>query len=189
MLTETWLKCSVSLSPLLGSWCSHYECLRCDRPRKKGGGVALFCKSSFSPVMVFSESIPDSYELLCCDICADLRLLRIVLVYRTPSCTGAKTEQLLKALSDMLSCEHLCLLVGDFNFPDISWTSPYIASNSVSRDFLDLIRTHNLKQHVHNPTIGNNILDLVFSNDNKLVENVSVWPPLGIAIIIPFNSA
>ncbi|KAK6036811.1 hypothetical protein COOONC_25684 [Cooperia oncophora] len=71
---ETWLKLMSKMEPLLGDICASYEIFRCDRPRIKGGGVALL------------ESIPKAYEILACDLTLGTGAHRIIIVYRTPKC-------------------------------------------------------------------------------------------------------
>ncbi|EYB98647.1 hypothetical protein Y032_0129g1479 [Ancylostoma ceylanicum] len=41
---------------------------RCDRPRKKGGGVALVVKKTLLPILVYRESVRDGYEIVACDL-------------------------------------------------------------------------------------------------------------------------
>ncbi|KAK6032171.1 hypothetical protein OSTOST_01659, partial [Ostertagia ostertagi] len=55
ILRETWFHSKTNMAPLLGV-------------RKRGGGVAVMVKSPHSACIVFSESVPDSYESLTCDI-------------------------------------------------------------------------------------------------------------------------
>ena len=66
-ITETWLTQS-NETPLLDLLSPHFEIFRRDRIDKKGGGSALFIRRTLMPNHVFSESVPDAYELLCCDI-------------------------------------------------------------------------------------------------------------------------
>ncbi|KAK6015400.1 hypothetical protein OSTOST_19174 [Ostertagia ostertagi] len=63
-ICETWLKSKVTVQSLLGELCSFYNLFRCDRKRKKGGGVLLLVKQSFCPTLVFSESVADGYEIV-----------------------------------------------------------------------------------------------------------------------------
>ncbi|KAK6055493.1 hypothetical protein COOONC_07001 [Cooperia oncophora] len=133
-LTETWLNPAADLPPLLSDACSNYTVIRCDRDSARGGGVAMLVRNSLAPVVIFSESAPRGYEILCCDVRTGLSLTRFVLVYRTPSCTVALTDQMLKAISDVISCS--CVVTGDFNFPELQWdSSPKISGSSSALDF------------------------------------------------------
>ena len=68
--------------------------------------------------------------------------------------------------------------MGDFNHGHTQWKS----LESVGRDdqqFLLLIQDCFLTQHVLEPTRGGNVLDLVFSSQNELVDNVKICELLG----------
>ena len=70
------------------------------------------------------------------------------------------------------------VLIGDFNFPGIRWGSG--RSDAKSRPFFDAIEDNFLAQHVDEPTHkSGNILDLVISKDEHLVENVEHEGRLG----------
>ena len=61
-----------------------------------------------------------------------------------------------------------------YNFPNINWES--LSGTSLqSSTFCDLIFQFNLTQFVYHPThVKGNILDLVLSNDENLVYNLSI---------------
>ena len=65
------------------------------------------------------------------------------------------------------------LILGDFNFPDISWSS--FNGNSPQSDALcDLVYHHNLLQIGDFPThLKGGILDLIFTNSEHLVANTT----------------
>lgn len=104
ILTETWLKPEIDMAPLLGSFGSQYSILRSDRHEKRGGGVALLARQLYTPVLVFSESVRCAYEILCVDLLFNAVSVRFIVVYRAPSCVALMTEQLIKCISDMMSC-------------------------------------------------------------------------------------
>ena len=180
-LTETWLHESIITPLFLDKWSSHYDVLRCDRLEKKGGGVAFLVRKSLCPNLILNESLVNGYELLCCDITASNSSIRLIVIYRTPTCYPTLTEQMLTTISDLVSCNHSSIICGDFNMPDIIWNqhSDPTATSSTSKKFLDLCRTHGFFQHVKLHTRGSNILDLVLSNNKAMVNNLIVGPPLG----------
>lgn len=180
LLTETWLHRDVDTSALLRGCDAHYTALRADRTSKKGGGVALIARKHTSPSLVFRESVPDAYDIICSDLFLG-SVVRVVTAYRAPSCSAAVNLQLLKALSDLISCSAPCLVTGDFKFPEIIWSdTPRLArSNGSVRRFIEFCGTHKLHQSVRDATIGNNILDLVLTNRSDLVSNLAVCAPLG----------
>lgn len=92
-----------------------------------------------------------------------------------------KLRATLKSLSDRLSCNHSCVVCGDFNLPDIGWYhSPDLQRcTPTSRIFLELCLNFKLSQMVISPTLGFNTLDLVLTNDRHVVRSVCVEAPIG----------
>jgi hypothetical protein len=86
---------------------------------------------------------------------------------------------------------HSCVLIGDFNFPDIDW-STLSASCGTSRVFINFATSHDLTQLVTEPTRGNNLLDLVLINNPSILDNVQVSTPFSVAdhcsILFPIKS-
>ena len=77
----------------------------------------------------------------------------------------------LKHLTD--SDEHL-VIVGDFNLPDVSWSS-LTGSTLVSNLFCDFVFESNLTQLINCPThIKGNTLDILLTNNDSLIRNLSV---------------
>ena len=71
---------------------------------------------------------------------------------------------LISFVNDILSSENPCIIVGDFNLPDICWSS-LMGKSPISSSFCDFVFRCNLTQHVQDPThMKGNILDLVLSN-------------------------
>ena len=72
------------------------------------------------------------------------------------------------------------VLTGDFNIPDIqrkdaySIRSPQQYNLEVDETILNVTNEHNLEQKNITPTRGNNIIDLVFTTNQNLIENISV---------------
>ena len=64
------------------------------------------------------------------------------------------------------------LVMGDFNYPGIDWDC--LESDSEGESFLNLVQDCFLFQHVLTPTRGNNILDLVLSSEEGMVEDLQV---------------
>lgn len=178
MLTETWLKASVDTSAVLGFGCETYVPVRCDRPRKVGGGVLFLIKPSSSYEIVFSEAVPDSYEILCCDITLGDETCRFIGVYRAPSCSSCKNSELVNTISDLAAQNVNCILTGDFYYPDIEWASSK-AGSKPSAEFFEMCATLGFSQLVMSNTRGNHTLDLVLCNKDSLVQNVTVKTPIG----------
>ena len=71
-----------------------------------------------------------------------------------------------------------CVIMGDFNHGHIQWESLESAGGD-DHQFLLLTQDCFLTQHVLEPTRGGNVLDLILSSQNELVDNVKVHGPLG----------
>lgn len=179
-LTETWLKKKQSSEALLSNTCKTHQVYRVDRPLKKGGGVAIIMLNEAKFESVMSVSIPNGFELLCGDIYIEQSELRLICVYRPPSCDAEKSEKLMEMISDLVCCSKPCLISGDFNLPDIDWSVTDIkSSNSLSSSFLDIFKSNGLTQYVKDGTRKSNILDLVLTNDDKLLTKIDTKPSIG----------
>src|SRR6218665_3378051 len=64
------------------------------------------------------------------------------------------------------------LIMGDFNY-HIDWENSE-GEKEPYRIFLGFIETSFMQQHVMEPTRGKNMLDLVITSDENMIENVSV---------------
>ena len=81
------------------------------------------------------------------------------------TCRPMVSEHELKEMFSAIrhAAKSRCLIVGDFNYPNIDWDSWECSKDD--DEFVDLIQDNFLFQHVRVATRGNNILDLVFSNE------------------------
>ena len=50
---------------------------------------------------------------------------------------------------------------------------------SEDQQFLSLVQDSFLTQHMLEPTRGQNVLDIVLSSQNELVDSVKIYEPLG----------
>ena len=69
------------------------------------------------------------------------------------------------------------ILMGDFNYGGIDWDNN-LASNKKEEEFLDIVNDAFLTQHDKVPTREENILDLVFSSEPGMVDEVVVSSPI-----------
>ena len=61
--------------------------------------------------------------------------------------------------------------MGDFNHGHIQWKS-LVSTGGEDQQFIFLIQESFLTQYVLEPTRGENVLDIVFSSQRELVDNV-----------------
>ena len=78
------------------------------------------------------------------------------------------------------------LILGDFNFNENNWENNSCNTNETrpAYNFLESIRDCHLFQHVKKPTrfrMGQepSIVDLVFTNEENMIDNISYLPGLG----------
>ncbi|KAK6017724.1 hypothetical protein OSTOST_16751, partial [Ostertagia ostertagi] len=177
-LSESWLCSGTEMSSLLGVASSQFDHVRCDRTRKKGGGVLLLIRHSIPYNLVFKESVAGAYEIVVVDTYFGSHAIRFIVIYRTPSCSVQGSSLLLKAVSDFCSYNGPTLVLGDFNLPGVSWDEDW-SDKSSSKDFVETFRSHKFTQLVRGPTRGKSCLDLVFCNSPQLVNQTKILPPIG----------
>ena len=124
--------------------------------------------------------------------------LLIGCIYRSPSGDPVSSTE---GLCNLF--RHVCLtnpshllIVGDFNMPSISWNLGFASApvGHYSHSFIDAINYCYLFQHVNQPTRyrhGENprVLDLIFSNEEGMVKNLSYSAGLGASdhVILEFE--
>lgn len=95
--------------------------------------------------------------------------------YRPPDCRPDFTDLFNEALDLVTNRFPDCLLIigGDFNYPAIDWSTTSVNSQSNQAEhlsFVNLLHYHDLTQLVHDPTRGNRILDLLFTNSPDIAK-------------------
>ena len=108
--------------------------------------------------------------------------------YRSTSSSPENDKELLKLLdktAGRTKIDHI-LVMGDFNYPEISYTDFNVDSNEDSSAYSFFIKTQDmyLYQNVHDTTrqrIGNkpSILDYIFTDEDNLIEELEYELPLG----------
>ena len=115
-------------------------------------------------------------EAIWCNIVTRNSTLTIGVVYRSPNIGQEEDVKLQNAIREVSKGE--CVIMGDFNHGHIQWESLESAGGD-DHQFLLLTQDCFLTQHVLEPTRGGNVLDLILSSQNELVDNVKVHEPLG----------
>ena len=70
-------------------------------------------------------------------------------------------------------------MTGDFNFPALNWSTNTISGGCLDTKeqalaLLEFISDHCLIQHIDVPTRGNNILDLILTNNEEIIHSITV---------------
>ena len=114
--------------------------------------------------------------------------LLIGCVYRSDSGTNDNNDKLLDLINKMTNTKHSHILImGDFNYKGINWeTWSTNTDNPLNNEnkFIECLRDNFLHQHVTTPTRGRgsdtpNLLDLVMTNDEQMINDIDHMSPLG----------
>ena len=150
---------------------------RKDRRERRGGGVILYIKESVQAYEItLKVKQCRSVEAIRCNIVTRNSTLTIGVVYRSPNIGQEEDVKLQKVIGEVSKGEYV--IMGDFNHGHIQWESLESAGRD-DHQFLLLTQDCFFTQHVLEPTRGGNVLDLILSSQNVLVDNVKVHEPLG----------
>ena len=139
------------------------------------GGILLLIKNNLNPI-IFTEADVEA-EILWVTLNLHPRLSWLVGVCYRPE----KDEQFMlsKICSSINKINNVnCVLLGDFNFRKINW-STLTGTSQLENQFIDTIADNLLNQVVPTPTRENNILDLVLINDPTQISDLQVHEPFG----------
>ena len=167
---------------------TNYNIFRTDRTERTKGGCCIFLKENLKKEILISKS-NDCVELL--GIKMEKLNLYIFVIYRPPNSEKDKFEEMIKeirnTLKDIAKPMPNILICGDFNFPFLEWKN--INGNIIGektkgctqsdREQLDLlIRLNNdfqLTQEISENTRKENCLDLLFTNNSDLIQNIKIY--------------
>ena len=130
---------------------------------------------------LFQESLWAEIEL------KDNDKLLVGVIYRSPICSLENHQHLrtLVQIANEQGASHL-LIMGDFNYGDINWTSGTTPSEltNPATAFRETLRDMYLYQHVNEPTHYRaqqhpNTLDHIITNEEGMVDNLSLSAPVG----------
>ena len=164
-LNETWL--GTQNKHLLAAVDIHgYMVFHVDKPTPtgKGGGSIMYVKTTLNPTERKS-SATCTREIIQVDINPKNAVhLKLALRYRNARTTAADDDEFYIMLEEVLLSQHECVIMGDFNLPNIDWTLQR-PTPSPGNKLMQLLADNNLTQHVHETIRQNNVLDLVISTE------------------------
>lgn len=127
--------------------------------------------------------IDETQEIIAVDIlCEDLRPARLICAYFSPTGSASVLTEnmrgLCKELEQLIRVDFTTIITGDFNLPNLDWTSGGLNSSEFSKEFIfaSFCSTSGLSQLVTIPTRGQNILDLLLTDDEDIVTNLITVP-------------
>ena len=165
-LTETWLGDHVSDGEILPNGFVLY---RKDRPRC-GGGVLIAVKSCVPTSFVPS---PPDLEVITIEVGTKHDFV-VCSVYIPPESSACLISSLVLYLNGLVALYKSCIFVGDFNLPDINWSS--LTGSSLSS-----VQSH-ISQSTH--TKGN-ILDFVLTSPTVTLELIPCLPIISL-LLLPY---
>ena len=184
VLTETHLDDSISDAEIFPE---NYAVFRRDRSQngRQGGGI-LIATSDFLNVSPRDDLLCDS-ELLFVDFHSSSRkILTLGVFYRPPKSNLKPLEDLKSALNNLFRPE--LVLIGDFNLSEFDWTNNTPLTGSEPYMLLtDIIQDNFLTQFVDQPTREGNILDLVLTSNEDLIDNLYVGEPFSDHKLVTFQ--
>ena len=138
----------------------------------RGGGVMVAIKHSLSSFLISS---PPDHEVVTLAI-QTTNLLTLCVVSYSPTASDDYKTFLIKYLYSRSFSTDLCIIMGDFNSPDIDWPSLTGWLLSYSNALCNLVFDTNHCPLINVPTqIKGNILDLVSSTEG-VVKDLNIGP-------------
>lgn len=169
-VTETWLN-TENRDFLAEYKLPGYAIFEKSRTNRMGGGILFYVKHHLSPVQLVKPQIPniDTLYLLLKDNLG--KKIVIGLIYRPPAQNVHTDREIYEQISEICNTEDT-VMMGDFNIPVPKWGEP--VNLHTGHDLYTNLQESSLTQLVHSPTRNNNILDLVLTTNEDLVENLIV---------------
>ncbi|KAF7239500.1 RNA-directed DNA polymerase from mobile element jockey [Varanus komodoensis] len=149
-----------------------YHHFRKDRKGKRGGGVALYIREGIGCSETECSTDGDSVEAVWVKLRGfDRERDRTVGVCYRPPGQFETLDDVLTGRILRISRGRDTVIMGDFSLPDISWET-HSAVTARSRRFLEAIEGGFFTQRVREATREGNILDLVLTNREELIDEV-----------------
>ena len=174
-VTETWLTTEVQDYEVCPEGVNIH---RRDRPPPKRGGGIMLAEHSELPSCRRLDLEPRDVEILVCEVSSPPGPTAAVIVcYRPPDSDKHLFVDSLKSVLNSVINHDLIIVLGDFNFPGISWDDNESYSPSTPEaTFYDLVHDHFLQQMNHFPSTSHgNILDLILTNRPDWCDSVDTW--------------
>ena len=174
-ITESWLTVENGDEVLRSATPPGYSFVHKPRVGRRGGGLACIFRSTIKCLLASIDLTATTFEFLPISATTNSACLLIVIIYRPPS---SNFKSFISEFSSFLelvaTAAGKLIIVGDFNIHIDNSLSP------VSRQFLSLIDSFDISQHVREPThILGHSLDLVLSRTrDSVIVNCYVADPV-----------
>ena len=132
-VTETWLKQEIMNCELLSE--NNFKIQRKDRANRIGGGVMLAVRKNILSIRR-KDLENEQTEMLACEIRPKMKKKLLVLVFYRPNTDLNYMKDFKKALKLVCKSNFDSVIVcGDFNLPDIDWTTGVAVKNDPIHSF------------------------------------------------------
>ena len=150
-------------------------------------GVALYVKSILKPLEVEIDGNKAAEAVWARVNLRGRDSLLVGSIYRSPNSSPENNELFNKLFNAASNSGHSHILImGDCNHPDIDWSNGTTTHSEThpTYHFMEAIRDSFMSQHVLEPTHHRagqqaNTLDLVFSNEENMIQTVHSGAPVG----------
>lgn len=160
-----------------------YSVYRSDRCAiVRGGGSAILIKNHFKSSYCISTSLSAYFQIVIADLfISPNRSLRLCCAYRSPMCSVMATDELPLFLNEHMEQHMPIIIAGDFNMPNVDWNSSGLHIRGPFSKIVGFIAENSLSQMVSSSTRGDNLLDLVFTNNPNDVSLCQIGPPFALS--------
>lgn len=192
VLAETWLHEHVDNKELLNCK-KDYTIYRHDRIERKGGGILIAVSDEIAS---YDVSIASHLEFLCVCIQINYADFLFCACYRPPNSSSTFCDEFHDCLNQVVVKfpKAPLFVLGDFNFPAISWNEPFPVTTSPSKEcssFIDVCSIFNLSQLVKGPTritqSSSSTLDLLLTTVPESVSSLTLLPALSDHLVAHFT--
>ena len=161
----------------------NYKITRADRKRRLKGGCCIYVRND---IMTYDELAWSNSVVDMCSVKLKTNDTLVINIYRPPDTERHENafEEALVKLEEILAKNenNNIIITGDLNFPTIEWAvddemNVLITSQTLPKQakaLFDLLDEYCLMQCISKPTRGQNILDLVFTNNQQLISDIQI---------------
>lgn len=176
-VTESWLDLNFSnglLDPK--GYFNIYRFDRtCDHP---AGGVCILVNRNIDSANIDMHADCVLVELVALSIFVNAQLaFTLVCCYIAPSVSRDFFNNTIKCMRNICTTCASCILVGDFNLPNIDWLSNNFPGDFKSQLFLTFFTDFGFFQYISECTRKSKILDLLCCNDPLILSEYSIGVP------------
>ena len=154
-------------------------------------GVCLYINDDFEVLQRLSDIEAIFNPSIFCRVKSQSnQVFTLGVIYRSPNSSVSDNNKLMlqidKISKRLMNSGEKLILLGDFNFPEITWSDEDCekSPSHPASEFLNTLQSNYLSQFVDKPTHHRalqtpTLIDLILSNDPEFVYNLEFHPPFG----------